>query len=35
MSANSAAQNQIKQMLTMQDAMNTRVSDTWQENGYE
>ncbi|MBA6353817.1 MULTISPECIES: dUTP diphosphatase [unclassified Colwellia] len=35
MSVNSAAQNQIKQMLTMQDAMNTRVSDTWQENGYE
>ena len=35
MSENSAAQNQIKQMLTMQNAMNSRVSDTWQENGYE
>jgi dimeric dUTPase (all-alpha-NTP-PPase superfamily) len=35
MSERSAAQNQIKQMLTMQDAMNSRVSDTWQENGYE
>ena len=35
MSDNSAAQNQIKQMLTMQDAMNSRVSDTWRENGYE
>lgn len=29
------AKNQISQMLTMQDAMNSRVSDTWQENGYE
>ena len=27
--------NQINQMLTMQDAMNSRVSDTWRENGYE
>ena len=35
MSENSAAQNQIKQMLTMQNAMNSRVSETWQENGYE
>jgi dimeric dUTPase (all-alpha-NTP-PPase superfamily) len=35
MSNSSAAQNQIKQMLTMQDAMNSRVSDTWRENGYE
>jgi dimeric dUTPase (all-alpha-NTP-PPase superfamily) len=35
MSENSAAKNQIKQMLTMQNAMNSRVSDTWQENGYE
>ncbi len=35
MSETSAAQNQIKQMLTMQDAMNSRVSETWRENGYE
>jgi len=35
MSELSTAQNQIKQMLTMQDAMNSRVSDTWRENGYE
>ena len=35
MSDKSAAQNQIKQMLTMQDAMNSRVSETWRENGYE
>jgi len=35
MSERSAAQNQIKQMLTMQDAMNSRVSETWRENGYE
>jgi dimeric dUTPase (all-alpha-NTP-PPase superfamily) len=35
MSERSAAQNQIKQMLTMQDAMNSRVSDTWRDNGYE
>lgn len=35
MSDNSAAKNQIKQMLTMQDAMNSRVSDTWRDNGYE
>jgi dimeric dUTPase (all-alpha-NTP-PPase superfamily) len=35
MSDNSAAKNQIKQMLTMQDSMNSRVSDTWRDNGYE
>jgi len=35
MSELSIAQSQIKQMLTMQDAMNSRVSDTWRENGYE
>jgi len=35
MSDNSAAQNQIKQMLTMQNAMNSRVSETWRDNGYE
>jgi dimeric dUTPase (all-alpha-NTP-PPase superfamily) len=35
MSERSAAQNQIKQMLTMQDAMNSRVSETWRDNGYE
>jgi dimeric dUTPase (all-alpha-NTP-PPase superfamily) len=27
--------NQIKQMLSMQDAMNSRVSETWRTNGYE
>ncbi|SES98438.1 dUTP diphosphatase [Thalassotalea agarivorans] len=31
----SNAVSQIRQMLSMQDAMNTRVSDTWRENGYE
>ena len=31
----SIAENQISQMLIMQDAMNSRVSDTWRENGYE
>ena len=35
MSDTSAAQNQIKQMLTMQYAMNSRVSETWRENDYE
>ncbi len=35
MSENSTALNQIKQMLTMQDAMNSRVSETWRDNGYE
>lgn len=29
------ATNQISQMLQMQDAMNTRVSETWRENNYE
>ena len=29
------AEKQIKQMLTMQDAMNSRVSETWRDNGYE
>ncbi|WP_206485219.1 dUTP diphosphatase [Thalassotalea sp. G2M2-11] len=29
------AKNQISQMLTMQDAMNSRVSETWRDNGYE
>ncbi|MGL1957008.1 MAG: dUTP diphosphatase [Colwellia sp.] len=29
------AENQINQMLTMQDAMNTRVSETWRTNDYE
>jgi len=28
-------QNQIKQMLAMQDAMNSKVSATWRENNYE
>lgn len=27
--------NQITQMLSMQDAMNSRVSETWRENNYE
>ena len=27
--------NQISQMLTMQNAMNSRVSDTWRSNNYE
>jgi len=31
----SIAQKQINQMLTMQDAMNSRVSETWRINGYE
>jgi len=35
MSDVSTAINQIKQMLTLQDAMNSRVSDTWRDNGYE
>ncbi len=29
------AEKQIKQMLTLQDAMNSRVSETWRDNGYE
>ena len=35
MSDKSTAQNQIQQMLTMQDAMNSRVSETWRDNDYE
>lgn len=35
MSTLAIAQTQIKQMLSMQDAMNSRVSDTWRGNGYE
>jgi len=35
MSELTTAQNQIQQMLTMQDAMNSRVSETWRENNYE
>lgn len=35
MSTLAIAQTQIKQMLSMQDAMNSRVSDTWRDNGYE
>ncbi|WP_371188298.1 dUTP diphosphatase [Thalassotalea maritima] len=35
MSDLSIAIKQIKQMLTMQDAMNTRVSETWRANNYE
>lgn len=31
----SKAEKQISQMLVMQDAMNSRVSDTWRDNGYE
>ncbi|XQW84607.1 dUTP diphosphatase [Thalassotalea piscium] len=35
MSQLSTATNQIKQMLSLQDAMNSRVSDTWRDNNYE
>jgi len=35
MSELTSAQNQIQQMLTMQDAMNSRVSETWRDNNYE
>jgi dimeric dUTPase (all-alpha-NTP-PPase superfamily) len=35
MSELSLAQHQIQQMLTMQDAMNSRVSSSWRENQYE
>ncbi len=35
MSELSTAQNQIQQMLTLQDAMNSKVSDTWRDNNYE
>ena len=31
----STAKNQITQMLSMQDAMNSRVSETWRDNNYE
>ncbi|TKB47854.1 dUTP diphosphatase [Thalassotalea mangrovi] len=31
----SVAVTQIQQMLTMQDAMNSRVSETWRDNGYQ
>ena len=31
----SIAQKQINQMLSMQDAMNSRVSETWRDNDYE
>ncbi|NQY34457.1 MAG: dUTP diphosphatase [Alteromonadaceae bacterium] len=31
----STAKNQISQMLTMQNAMNSRVSETWRVNNYE
>ncbi|MFT5758067.1 MAG: dimeric dUTPase (all-alpha-NTP-PPase superfamily) [Alteromonadaceae bacterium] len=35
MSEVSTAQKQISQMLNMQDAMNSRVSETWRDNNYE
>lgn len=35
MSANSTANTQIKQMLALQDAMNSKVSETWRDNNYE
>jgi len=35
MSTMSIEQKQISQMLTMQDAMNSRVSETWRDNNYE
>lgn len=35
MSEMSTASNKISQMLAMQDAMNSRVSETWRENNYE
>lgn len=35
MSHQTVAQSQINQMLILQNAMNTRVSDTWRKNGYE
>ncbi|MFT5003176.1 MAG: hypothetical protein ACI952_001524, partial [Flavobacteriales bacterium] len=31
----SIAEKKISQMLIMQDAMNSRVSETWRDNGYE
>ncbi|WDE04804.1 dUTP diphosphatase [Thalassomonas viridans] len=35
MSEITVVQHQISQMLTMQDAMNSRVSQTWRDNRYE
>ncbi len=35
MTALNVAANQINQMLSMQDAMNSRVSETWRSNNYE
>jgi len=35
MTADNVATNQITQMLSMQDAMNSRVSETWRDNNYE
>ena len=35
MTTQKTAINQISQMLAMQDAMNSRVSETWRENNYE
>ncbi len=35
MSEITVVQHQISQMLTMQDAMNSRVSETWRDNNYE
>ena len=35
MTATNIAANQINQMLSLQDAMNSRVSETWRSNNYE
>jgi len=35
MTAVNVVTNQITQMLSMQDAMNSRVSETWRDNNYE
>ena len=35
MTTQQTAINQITQMLSMQDAMNSRVSETWRDNNYE
>jgi len=35
MSTSVIAEQQISQMLSMQNAMNSRVSETWRDNGYE
>lgn len=35
MSSLKTANSQIQQMLSLQDAMNSRVSETWRENNYE